>query len=351
MKPFLFAAALEEGVLSPDTMIDCEQGRYKVADRYITDHHPRGWLKANEVLRYSSNIGAAKVGQALGTQNYHRYLTALGFDEKPGLELPGQGKGLLRPASQWTSVDLAAGSFGQGFAVTAAQMAKAYLCLANHGETRPLTLLRDPAPQSRASRRVFSRETADTVLSMMLEVVQDDGTADNVRIPGVPMAGKTGTAQKAEQGGYGDKHLASFVGLVPGDDPELLILAMVDEPGPVFYGGLVAAPVVRDLAVNALAYRGEMPTAMAMARQQGEQGGRQTPADVTHKVLRTPAGTASANVPDLKGLPVRRAMEVLVGRGIVPVLKGRGMAVSRQEPAAGAPWPKGGDDVFVLWLS
>lgn len=362
MKPFLFAAALEEGVIEPDTLIDCENGRWKVARKVIRDTHPAQWLPAHKVLRYSSNIGSAKIGTAMGADTYHAYLSKLGFGERTGVILPGESSGIMRPAEKWTSVDLAAISFGQGVGATAIQLAKAFLCLANEGATKRLNLVRDPAPERKnASIQVFSPATAKTVLAMMKEVVHEDGTGRSARIQGITMAGKTGTAQKASpKGGYGDQYLSSFVALVPADNPELLVITMIDEPQKANYGSMVAAPVCRDITVRTLAYHGKLSeTLHAEAGRPVDVGG--STADLVEKTPEAadvPAAltTAGGTVPDIKGMPVRRALEKLARMGIVPVIKGQGMTVDRQEPAPGQPWPKaqtteGADNVFVLWLS
>ncbi len=353
MKPFLVAAALEEKTVTADQLFDCENGKWKLRNKIIRDDHPHRWLTVSQIVRYSSNIGAAKVGQTLGSQRYYDYLTRLGFGSRPGVTALSGGVGILHPAQAWTEIDQAAIAFGQGIGVTALQMAKAYLCIAAGGEAKPLKLIADPMQdQPEASGRVFSDKTAQAVLAMMREVVEMDGTGKMARIPGVPVAGKTGTAQKAGKGGYSDERLSSFVGLIPGDKPEYLVLALVDEPQNVSYGGIVAAPAVKEIASRALAYYGRLPEAPALAEAARVEP---DPSQVMGEVL--PAGqprTAGERVPDLHGLPLRRAVELLVQKGIVPVLKGRGMVVSGQKPAAGDPWPEGRDgdnDVFVLILS
>ena len=358
MKPFLIAAALQEGTVTPDTLIDCENGRWKVARRVIRDTHPSRWLPVHKVLRYSSNIGMAKIGLNLGSGVYYDYLTKLGFGEKTHLGLPGESSGILRPPGSWTSVDLACISFGQSIGATAVQLARAFLCLANQGATRDLNLILSPRTERKnASIQVFTPETAATVLKMMEEVVQEDGTGRSARIEGITMAGKTGTAQKASKnGGYGDQYLSSFVALVPARDPELLVITMIDEPQKANYGSMVAAPVCREVTVRTLAYHGQLSETLHAT---GE--GAPTVDELANEPLdeAVPAPVAridDGRVPNIEGMPVRRALETLVRMGIVPVLKGKGMTVKRQEPAAGKPWPEnrskeGTDDVFVLWLS
>jgi len=357
MKPLMFAAALEEGVIKPDTLIDCENGRWKVARKTIRDTHPEKWLPAHKVLRYSSNIGSAKIGMDMGAGVYHSYLSKLGFGEKTNIGLPGESRGIMMPAKKWTSVDLAAISFGQGIGTTALQMARAYLCIANGGTTKELNLIRLPdAERKNTSVQVFSPETAATVLSMMKDVVHEDGTGRSALIPGITMAGKTGTAQKAAKGGYGDQYLSSFVAMVPAEEPELLVITMIDEPQKANYGSMVAAPVCREVTVRTLAYHGKLSETLDTTVAET------VPVDVLANepmigAVATPKPHAVTDkVPNIKGLPVRRALELLAKKGIVPVLKGQGMTVKGQKPEAGQPWPEdqmkeGADDVFVLWLS
>lgn len=349
MKPFVFAAALDAKIIDPNKVIDCEGGKWNLRGKIIRDTHPYRWLSANRVLRYSSNIGTAKIGLALGAQPMYTTLRKLGFGERPGLEIPSESPGMLRQPKDWGEFDTAAISFGQGVGVTGLQVAKAYLTLANFGVTRPLKLVLDPTQEtSGAGERVFSEETAKTVLSMMREVVEEDGTGKAAKIPGVTIAGKTGTAQKASGGSYGAGNVASFAALVPGEKPEFVIFVSVDEPSPVTYGGIVCAPAIRDIAIKTLSYYGRLPEGKgAPAQDQPEYS-------MQERATRPPTAQAGATVPSLVGLPVRRALEVLGQRGIVPSLKGSGMVVSAQRPAPGEAWPEaeatGKEDGFILWL-
>lgn len=354
MKPFTFVAALEQKVIDPNKIFDCENGKWKLGGKTIRDTHPYRWLSANRVLRYSSNIGTGKIGLSLGAQPLYNYLRAVGFGERTGTSVPSESPGMLRQPKEWSEFDLATISFGQGIGVTGLQMAKAYLTLANMGVTKPLRLVLDPPKEdAEESHRVFSEQTAKTVLSMMREVVEEDGTGKVARIPGVPMAGKTGTAQKfsGQAGkGYGTGIVASFVGMVPADKPQYLFFVAVDEPTPVSFGGVVAAPAVRDIAIKTLSYFGQLP----------ESKGPPDPGAPEHTMLakatRPPvaASAGSGVVPNLTGLSVRRALEVLGRHGIVPTLKGNGMEIINQNPAAGEPWPEATEasqpDAFVLWL-
>ena len=201
------------------------------------------------------------------------------------------------------------------------------------------------------------KNTVKETLAMMCEVVELDGTAKNIRIPELSIAGKTGTAQKPKNGTYSNDYLSSFVALVPGDKPQLLIITMIDEPsGRVNAGGKVAAPVARDIALGALAYSGHIP---ASSVQDGIQ-----PAEPVKMSLSFPVSLSNKNtvnrmpdpgktIPDMCGLPLRRALEILSQKGIVPEFKGKGTKVSRQSPQAEKTWSnhQKSQKPFILWLS
>ncbi|SDK31490.1 cell division protein FtsI (penicillin-binding protein 3) [Maridesulfovibrio ferrireducens] len=353
MKPFLIAAALKHGVITPEKLIDCEGGRWNLNGKYIKDTHKYGWLPAHKVLRYSSNIGSAKIGLELGAQNYHKFLIDVGFGRKTGLPLPGDRVGSIRPAADWNEIDLAAGSFGQGIGVTALQMAKAFLCVANKGIAKPLRLVQLPrSEEDEAPKRIFSADVAEKVLSMMREVVQEDGTGRRARISGTTVAGKSGTAQKAGKGGYGDQYMASFVGMVPGYNPEYIVVVLVDSPTVNHYGGTVAAPVVKTIMTEALAYYGKLPEKQNSLPVMAAK--METSSEMPKKAVRlnsTLKAVSGETVPDVKGMPIRRAVEIMVKKGFIPKLKGQGMTIIKQVPPAGDKWPEEKNAEIVLWLS
>ncbi|MHC1711675.1 MAG: penicillin-binding transpeptidase domain-containing protein [Solidesulfovibrio sp.] len=377
MKPLLVAAALQERTVRPDTKINCENGKFALSNRVIKDSHPSGILPVNMVVRVSSNIGAAKIGLQLGASRLYSYFEKLGFGRPTGLPISGEGKGLLRPLKAWSPVDLATASFGQGIAVTPVQLAQAFLILANDGVYKPLTLIADPLegegqPQ-RKPYRVFDAEVARTVQGMMREVVQEDhGTGRSARIDGMELGGKTGTAQKVGTGsGYGNKYLGSFVAFVPAANPEYIVQVMVDEPEPSHYGGVVAAPAVRDVTIRMLSYLGRMPETMQASKTAPAASAPKTtaasaptsaqpvaPSKADKEILEIadskPAGAMPVSVqavPNFSGMPLRKVVEILMSKGIVPRLEGQGLVVSKQSPAPGAPWPGDGKSEFVLWLA
>jgi len=371
MKPLLVAAALQEHSTRPETPYNCENGKFALAGKIIKDTHSYGILPVHMIVRVSSNIGAAKIGLQLGATRLHAYLDKLGFGHPTGLPISGEAKGLMRPAKAWSVLDLATASFGQGFAVTPVQLAQAYLTLANDGVYKPLKLVEDPpdtVPDVKPFR-IFDADVARTVQHIMREVVQEEhGTGRIAMIPGLETGGKTGTAQKASQtGGYSNRYLGSYVSFVPAIAPEYILLVMIDEPEPCHYGGVVAAPAVREMTIRMLSYLGRMPAeAMAAVKNTPPPpvacdavAVSITPSQAD-KVMMDIAktrhggkndGVSIQSVPDFSGMPLRKAVEILMSKGIVPKLEGQGLIVTKQTPAPGMPWPSEDKAEFVLWLT
>jgi len=267
MKALVAAAALEEKVMKPGTMLYGENGRMMIANTVIHDHEKLGWMTFAQVIQKSSNIGAAKTGMALGDQRLYRYLQSFGFGQKTEIDLPGEVGGLVKHPREWGRRSLASISMGQEIGVTPIQMVSAVAALANGGVLmKPYVVsevrdaqgkpLRQILPQ--VKRRVVSPETARTVTSI-LEGVVTDGTGAKAAIPGFRVAGKTGTAQKIDPrtGAYSSTlFVGSFVGFVPADNPRLAMIVVIDEPQGESWGGTVAAPVFRRVGEQVLNYLG-----------------------------------------------------------------------------------------------
>ncbi len=255
LKPFTIAAALEEKVVGLDTKIDCERGRYRIGGHTIGDHDPQGVLSVKEILMVSSNIGSAKIGQKLGKERLHHWLTMFGFGSKTNSGLPGEVGGIIRPPSIWPEITLATVSFGQGIAVTPLQMVTALAAITNGGvlmKPRIVDGIRDSNNQLIHSfspevvHRVISEKTAKQTRDAMVAVVHEKGgTGSRSRIPGFRSGGKTGTAQQVDplHHGYADIWVGSFMGFAPAENPRLVAIVSIDDPNPVRYGGIVAAPV------------------------------------------------------------------------------------------------------------
>jgi len=351
LKPFLMAAALEEGVIKRDSVFFCENGVWTTNRITIRDDgRAFGDLRADKILPYSSNIGVAKIALQMGTPTYHAYLTRLGFGQRTGIGV-GENRGIVRQPQEWNEVDLMSAAFGQSVSATGVQMLQAYLTLANGGIFLPLRLVRDEAGHADdgAQQRIFSQSTADAVMLMLEDTVDGDGTGRRARIPGLRVAGKTGTAQKAERGqkgGYGDKRTASFAGIVPADRPRYAIFVILDEPTTTTYGGVLAAPAFQKVASRTLAYGGYLPDVIFATQDSDRQGSKPK-----RKPAR-PVPPAVGLTPDVRGKSLRRAMELFVQAGAVPEVRGQGQVVARQQPQPGQPCIKDGRPLeCVVWLS
>ncbi|UVT15317.1 MAG: penicillin-binding protein 2 [Nitrospira sp.] len=279
MKAMMAAAAIEERVVKPNTMVFGEHGHMTVANTVIHDHEKLGWMSFAEVIQKSSNIGAAKTGMALGEQRLYRYLQAFGFGQRTEIDLPGEGAGLVKNPKDWGRRSVASISMGQEIGVTPIQMASAVGALANGGvlmkpyvvsEIRDVDghIIKQVPPQ--AKRRVISPETAHS-MTKILEGVVTDGTGVKAAIPGFRVAGKTGTAQKIDPrtGTYSNsRFVSSFAGYVPADSPRLAMIVVIDEPQGEAWGGTVAAPVFSRVGEQVLGYLGvssNEPVTLAMA--------------------------------------------------------------------------------------
>jgi cell division protein FtsI (penicillin-binding protein 3) len=267
MKVFSVSAALDAGVVKPTDTWHCENGRMKIGKYTIHDAHPHGVLSTAEVIQKSSNIGATKIARRLGKERLHEYLLNFGFGKPTGVGLPGERAGRVRRPERWGDIGLATISFGQGITATPLQMLSALAAVGNGGMLQPPTVVlkvRDAAGRTVYAprpepRRVMRPEAARAMVDMLKLATKKGGTATQAAVPGFEVGGKTGTAQKVDgaTGHYSrDKVIASFMGLVPADDPKLAIMVIVDEPGADHYGGLVAGPIFKRLAEEALRYLG-----------------------------------------------------------------------------------------------
>lgn len=262
------AAALEEGLARKEDKIFCENGTYKVADKFIHDHEKQGWLTFAQVLEFSSNIGISKVAEKLGKDKLYFYARNFGFGNCSGITLPGETSGILRPPNKWSGTSLAMISFGQEVGVNALQLIGAYSSIANKGYLMEPKLVKEisnfkgekiyqSSPQ--IIRRVISEKTADELTDLLAGVVER-GTGKEAKVDGFTVAGKTGTAQKFDSRtkNYAtDKYIASFCGFLPAEKPRIAILVIFDEPQTDYYwGGTVAAPVFSRIAAQVMTYLG-----------------------------------------------------------------------------------------------
>jgi cell division protein FtsI (penicillin-binding protein 3) len=335
------SAGLEEGIVTPSQILDCGDGFIQIGNTQIHEHgHNRyGLITFEDVMVHSSNVGAIRVGLALGQDRFYRYIRRFGFGERSGIALPGEAQGRVRRTEQWSQLSNASMSFGQEISATPLQILTAIAAVANGGvrvQPRIVEKVTDAkgniidAPPQAAPVRVISERTA-AVLNEILKAVVARGTGAPAALAEHVVAGKTGTAQKAVRGGYSsDKVMASFVGYVPADRPRLAILVVIDEPKGAEYGGTVAAPVFKEIAESTLRYLGVPPSIPART------------IDVSTPMLATfsqkPATTAGSEVPDLRGLDARAAVALATAAGFRVRASGSGV-VQTQEPLPGEALP------------
>ncbi|MGD0272185.1 MAG: penicillin-binding protein 2 [Gaiellaceae bacterium] len=254
------AGALSDGVVTPQTKFTLPYS-IAVADKTIHDAHPRGSerLSVSEILTLSSNVGAITISQRLGKERLARWISAFGFGKPTGIDFPRESSGIVAPLDKWYGSAAGTIPIGQGIAVTPIQLAAAYATIANGGvwvQPRLVERIGGKAAPAPKKRRVVSPYVAGELMRMLRDVV-DEGTGTRAEISGYSVAGKTGTAAKPDPktGGYSSyRYVASFVGIVPASKPRLVILVTVDEPHSSIWGGDVAAPAFKEIALDCLRY-------------------------------------------------------------------------------------------------
>lgn len=272
IKPFVLAAAFASGRYRPDSTVVSMP--FQVGSRVIRDHHDLGTIDIGEVLAKSSNVGMAKIALSLDKSQMYDVLRELGFGKVTESGFPGESAGLLASPSNWKPINVATMAYGYGISVTPLQLAQAYATIGAFGIHRPVTFRRvDEAP---AGTRVLPAKVARDLVGLLEGVVTATGaTGAKAAVPGYRVAGKTGTAWKAEAGGYSkDKYLAVFGGVVPATAPKLAVLVMVDQPkGGRYYGGDVAAPVYSAVSSGALRLMSVAPDDLAHVTPIGSEDG------------------------------------------------------------------------------
>ena len=259
------SAAIEENAVTLDSTFDCSKGAIEVGGRTIHDAHRHGLLTFKEVIQKSSNVGSVMIGMKLGKERVFKYAKAFGFGDKTGIDLPGEVSGWIRQPEKWSGVSLGSISIGQEVAVTPLQVLRAYSAIGNGGLlVRPHVVSKILLPDGQPiwsfqadTKRVVSRETAETFKDILKTVTEEGGTAKSASVDGNYVAGKTGTAQIIDprtKRYSREKYVSSFVGFVPADNPKIAMIIVIYEPKGQIYGGVVAAPVFKQIAENALSY-------------------------------------------------------------------------------------------------
>ncbi len=277
------AGALNYQLVTPKTELWCENGNWIYGGKPLRDHHPYGMLSVSQIIEHSSNIGAAKLAVQIGEERFYNWIRAFGFGQQTGIALPGEVRGILHPRSKWTGISITRIAMGHEVSATPLQVVTATSAIANGGRLLMPQLIHDIRDDSgtvlveygpQEIRRVISEATASKVTDALVKVTGKKGTAKLAHIPGFNVAGKTGTAQKIEDGRYShDHHITSFVGYVPAENPAFCMLVVFDQaqvkPNEDV-GGLVAAPVFRAIAERTLAHLGIQPDPVLL-QQQKEQ--------------------------------------------------------------------------------
>ncbi|MGH9406180.1 MAG: penicillin-binding protein [Terriglobia bacterium] len=392
-KSVTISSAIQEGLARPTDLINCQMGAIELGGRTIHDvrdairHELAGPMSVSQVLAYSSDVGAVKIALRLGEDRFYHDIRKFGFGSKTGIGLPGEEQGLLMPPDQWSGVSIGEFAIGQGIGVTPVQLTGAYSAIANGGElVEPRIVkdifrgnMREPIPPQWA-RRVLSPETAASMRQMLKGVV-DYGSGVAAQLDGYSAGGKTGTAQKVENGRYSHSHyVASFIGMAPINRPALVILVSIDTPQGGIYGAEVAAPAWREVAQASLSYLGvphdqplepTKPATLlaanpALNRDPANAGGAAGIAGNAHSALapepaseldspsgapappaaRPSAGTVVIStgplvkVPDFSGLDQRKVAEECQAMGLRLTLTGSGLAAA-QDPLPGLKTPQG----------
>lgn len=408
MKTFIIAAGLQQKGWQPNTRFNCEGGKLKIGKKYINEadtHHQFGWLSISEILAFSSNVGMAKMAFDLGEQSVKQILYNFGFGQKTGINLPGEAKGIIQEG-KWSQHLLSNVSFGHGMAATPLQIANAYAAIANGGilntpkiakplesklksstfpwkkDTNYLSLMLGIGTQYDTSvdqgRRILSESEAQTLRLLLAGVVVKGGTGVSAVVPGYPVAGKTGTAQKVNPKGLGylpDSYISSFVGMIPANEPRFVIYVAVDSPKKQYYGSQVAAPLFSRIATFAVRHDGVAPRWFNEQQAEGL-----LPALVTNKnfseekiksvaIPNSDSHTADSEVnlmamapqlslesssgnqtqmPNLNQLTLREVQERLLNRNLNVKIHGSGR-VSRFEPQEGILLNN--KDKVEIWLT
>lgn len=371
------AAALEEGLIDPDETLDCEMGGITLAGVHISDNKPYGMLTFRQVIAKSSNIGAIKTALRISNASFYATIRAFGFGRTSGIDLPGESPGLLMPVARWPALAKAYISFGQGISVTPLQLALAFATVANGGRLLEPFLVRQAGsgesarmqhPEPVVRGRPVSAKTLGVLAELLAGVTAEGGTGRAATVPGYPVAGKTGTAQKAEPGkGYlASEFVASFAGYAPTAHPAIVAVVVLDDPRGNYHGGSAAAPVFAAIAQQALLYLNVFPQRDRPERWPGEAlpptpdapGEPDAPSSRETEIVTAgldaakplPETLPAGSLPDLAGMTARQALAATADLRLYPILRGAGV-VQRQEPPPGTPMPPPGARVELYLAS
>ena len=351
LKPLTAVAALRRGVVNSNTVLYAERGAMSFgAAGVIHDAHEPGdgWLTFAQAFSKSSNICFAKVARAIPRGEFYDELRAFGFGSLTGVALPGEVAGTLSVPREWSGRTPLSLGYGHEIGVTAMQLAGLYATIANGGRLVQPILAKRVLEAGGTTRTTFTpreiRRVLDphlaTELQELCRLVVDEGTGDNARVDGVLTAGKTGTAQKAENGRYTSRYVASFGGFVPADDPRLVCLVVLDEPrAPYHWGGQSAAPTFRRIVeaiLRGTRYLEPRADRVQVVRANGLQAD-----DSAFEAPSRIVSSRPAAMPDLRGQRIQVASRWLERLGVESRVEGSGV-VTAQWPAPGSEIRRGG---------
>lgn len=332
MKPFITGLALDRG-MSPKSRIYCEDGKFQIEDRIITEaetHEKWKWLTLSEIVMHSSNIGAAKLGLSIGALPISEFINNIGFGARTGIELPGETQSPLATKEKLftalkSRVRLANVAFGQGISTSAIHIASLYNAIANRGEwiqphlvTHVLKTdnqLTEHEFQNFSRKQIFTPETSEKLLAILETVVGPDGTGKSAVPEGWRVAGKTGTAQKIDpttKRYSKSKYVCSFAGMAPLPRPQVTILVIFDEPATKHYAAETAAPAFREIAAVALQRLGVPPLAASQGLAQNQDGKLKSGMQSAINKVLVQSNRGGQNVmPNLVGLTLKQATQLI----------------------------------------
>ncbi len=351
-KSFSMAALLDQNLVNENDMIFAENGKYKFENVFITDAHKSGWLSARQVIEESSNIGMSKLTRKIDDDTFYKYLRAFGFGNYTSIDLPGEVNGMLRKPNVWTPISKAFLSFGYGLSVTPIQIATAYCALVNGGILyqpqivkkeikRDGTIVEQDNPIQ--VRRVISAATSARIRQLLIDVVKE-GTGTEASLENITIGGKTGTSQKLIDGHYSKEfYNSSFVGFFPAENPKIVCLILVNSPTVGRYGGLVAAPIFKNVAERIINMNpGNFENYQSPNQPEGQDfkivnagNTNNKPALSQDKELSNTINQSnnvdikSGLMPDLSNYSLREAISVISRLGLKCKINGSGKVVSQ----------------------
>lgn len=333
-KAVVAGTALQEGVVSPN-MTFYDAGHIDVSEKRIQNWNGEsfGNVTFTDIVKNSINTCFAQIGLWLGGEKLNEYAEKFGFGEPTGIELPGEESGILFAADEMVNSDVATMSIGQSIAVTPLQLVRAMAAIANDGVLLKPHIIKeihnaDGSVYKQNGREEIRRvldSTTDKTLMGLLEQVVASGGGQKAAVQGYRIAGKTGTAQKINEhtSGYMEgRYIASFCGFAPVEDPQLVVLVVIDDPtAGAFYGGQIAAPVAGEIFSQLFRLLHISPSSDAFANMNVEHE--------TQPQSKTTAATASNVMPDLTGMSIRDVSQKLAELQLVIDVQGNGLAKSQ----------------------